>query len=569
MSKQREKIDQNQPHQDKESGTVATAAGIAALGAGAVLMATGCGGGGGGGDDSSPVGTTSPPPGGTTSGGTSGSTGIGIPASFTVIDPVTRIEGHLKVAVEIDTVNGVQQVTDARCTGTLFRGFEQILAGRDPRDAPYLTERICGVCPVSHGLAATMALEDAAAVAVPANARILRNLVLGANFLQSHILHFYLLAALDYVNAPPGAPWSPAWNIDLMRSGNLQRISSNLPAAITMRRKAHEMGAIFGGKMPHPSAFQAGGMTAKPTSSTIGAFTNYLDELAQFIDRVYIPDVQLLQSVYDEYSDIGKGHGHLMAYGVFDLDDRANPNRLLRRGVVNDSAPNSVQTLSTSNIREQVSFSWYANSTDDRHPAGGSTVAVDPSAKPDAYSWLKAPRYDGKPMECGPLARMWVNGDYWAGVSVMDRHMARALEAQKIADAMFDWLDQLVVGNPVYNSYSSGFSQTGEGLTEAPRGALGHWVSTAASSTRSPTGGPAIGHYQIITPTCWNASPMDGNSMRGPIEEALVGTPVQDASQPVEVLRVIHSFDPCMSCAVHVMRPDGKPEVVAHAGVRG
>ena len=525
------------------------------------------GGGGGGGTDKDKGKGNGKGGGGNTGGGDTSTGGTG--SSFTVIDPVTRIEGHLKVEVDIETVNGVQQVIDARCTGTMFRGFEQILTGRDPKDAPYLTERICGVCPVSHGLAATLALEKAAGTSVPSNARILRNLVLGANFLQSHILHFYLLAALDYVNAPAGAPWAPAWNVDLMRSSSLQQISNNLTAAITMRRKAHEIGAIFGGKMPHPSAYQAGGFTTKPTSSTITAFTTLLDELLQFIDLVYIPDVQLLQSVYTDYNDIGKGHGNLMAYGVFDLDDSSNPSRLLRRGVVFDSAPNSVQALSTSNIREQVSYSWYADATDDKHPSSGSTVTIDPATKAQAYSWLKAPRYNGAPMECGPLARMWVNGDYWAGVSVMDRHMARALEAQKITDAMFEWLDQLVVGNSVYDdSYSSGYSQSGEGLTEAPRGALGHWLNTASSSTRSATGGPAIGNYQVITPTCWNASPMDSNDVRGPMEQALVGTPVSNATQPVEVLRVIHSFDPCLSCAVHVMRPDGKPEVVAQAGVR-
>ncbi len=552
--------------EDRDIGLNSTTV-LGALGPGALLAASGCGGGGGGGSDSSSGNPASDT--GEAGGDTGGGTG-GTGSSFTVIDPVTRIEGHLKVEVDIDTVDGVLQVIDARCTGTQFRGFEQILTGRDPMDAPYLTERICGVCPVSHGLAATLALEKAAGTSVPSNARILRNLVLGANFLQSHILHFYLLAALDYVSAPAGAPWSPAWNVDLMRSSSLQQISNHLTTAITMRRKAHEMGAIFGGKMPHPSACQAGGFTTKPTASTINTFTTYLDELLQFIDLSYIPDVQLLQSVYGDYNDIGKGHGNLMAYGAFDLDDSNSPNRLLRRGLVYDSAPNSVQALSTSNIREQVSYSWYADATDDKHPASGSTETVDPASKTDAYSWLKAPRYNGAPMECGPLARMWVNGDYWAGVSVMDRHRARALEAQKITDAMFGWLDQLVIGDPVYDSsYSSGYSQSGEGLTEAPRGALGHWLSTASSGTRSASGGPAIGNYQVITPTCWNASPMDGNDVRGPMEQALVGTPVSNETQPVEVLRVIHSFDPCLSCAVHVMRPGKKPQVIAQAGVRG
>ncbi len=490
-------------------------------------------------------------------------------ATITIVDPVTRIEGHLKVQVTIDTVNGVQQVTDAQCTGTMFRGFEIILKGRDPKDAPYLTERICGVCPVSHGTAATKAMESAAGLTIPANARLLRNLVLGANFIQSHILHFYLLASLDYITPPASAPWTPSWNVDLMRSSSLSQIASNFTTAVTMRRKAHEMAAIFGGRMPHPAAIQAGGFTTKPTSSMINSFSNYLNELISFINNEYVPDVQLLKSVYSDYSQVGKGPGNLLAYGVFDLDDTSNPNRLLKRGFVNNSAPTSVQAVSTGNITEQVTYSWYSDTTNNINPASGSTVTVDPATKAKAYSWLKAPRYSGAPMECGPLARMWVNGDYRSGVSVMDRHMARALEAQKVANAMSGWLSQIAVGGSVYNNYTTPYSKTGVGLTEAPRGAVGHWLSIASSSTKSPTGGPAIGNYQVITPTCWNASPKDTNGVHGPIEQALIGTKVTNAAQPVEVLRVIHSFDPCLSCAVHVMRPEeGKPVVVVNAGAR-
>ncbi len=508
--------------------------------------------------------------GGSGSGGSgSGGTGSGTtPTNVTIVDPVTRIEGHLKVEVTIDSVGGQLTVTDARCTGTLFRGFEKILVGRDPKDAPYLTERICGVCPVSHGLAATLALESAAGMTVPANARIMRNLVLGANFLQSHILHFYLLASLDYVTAPPGAPWTPSWNVDLMRNPGLQQISDNLATAVAMRRKAHEMGALFGGKMPHPSTYQAGGITTKPTSAMISAFAGYLDELQQFIDYGYVPDVQLLKQVYSDYGQIGRGHGNLMAYGVFDLDDSSNPGKLLKRGLVHNSAPTSVQPVSTSNIREMVTYSWYADSTNNKNPAGGSTVTVDPAAKSQAYSWLKAPRYGDAPFEMGPLARMWVNGDYREGVSVMDRHMARALEAQKVARAMNGWLQQIATGGPVCDTYTTPYSRSGEGLTEAPRGGLGHWLTTSSSGTHAPAGGPAIANYQVITPTCWNASPMDSNGVKGPMEQALIGTPVIDAAQPIEVLRVIHSFDPCLSCAVHVMRPNGKPTVIKTAGAR-
>lgn len=217
------------------------------------------------------------------------------------------------------------------------------------------------------------------------------------------------------------------------------------------------------------------------------------------------------------------------------------------------------------NILESVTSSWYDNSTNNLNPANGTTVPIDPATKAAGYSWLKAPRYGTHPCEAGPLARMWVNGDYRQGNGVMDRHMARALEAQKIANAMLGWLGQLSVGAPVYTPVTAPFSTSGIGLTEAPRGALGHWVTTAPSTTLAPNGTTSIGNYQIITPTCWNASPMDTNGNHGPIEQALLNTPVANASQPVEVLRVVHSFDPCMSCAVHVMRPNGKPVTIINA----
>lgn len=487
-------------------------------------------------------------------------------ATITIVDPVTRIEGHLKVQVTIDTVNGVQQVVDAQCTGTQFRGFENILKGRDPLDAPYLTQRICGVCPVSHAMASTKALESAAGLAIPKNARILRNLVLGANFIQSHLLHFYLLASLDYITPPASAPWTPAWDVDVMRSSALQQIVTNFKTAVAMRRQAHEMGAIFGGRLPHPTAFSAGGFTTKPTSSMVSAFSKYLTALISFINNKYVPDVEVLAAVYSDYSHVGKGTGNLLSYGVFDLDDTSAPKTLLKRGLVYNTALASVQAVSTANITEQVAYSWYADSTANLNPAKGVTTTVDPATKTKAYSWLKAPRYSGSPMECGPLARMWVNGDYRTGVSVMDRHMARALEAQKVATAMSGWLSQLTVGGAVYAAYKTPYAKAGVGLTEAPRGALGHWLSTGATTVHSATGGPAIGNYQVITPTCWNASPKDSAGVHGPMEKALIGTPIMDPTQPIEVLRIVHSFDPCLSCAVHVMRPEGEPVVVVNGG---
>ena len=464
-------------------------------------------------------------------------------AIVTTIDPVTRLEGHLKIEVTIDTVGGVQQVVDAHATGTLFRGFEAILTNRDPRDAQHVTQRICGVCPVSHGLAAVLALDKAFNVTSPENARIMRNLVLGANYLQSHILHFYHLAAIDFLNGPNMPPWQPSWNIDKrFDQATTDALVQHYVTALDMRRKAHEMGALFGGRLPHPPAYMPGGFTTTVRAARVTAFTNYLNELIPFIQNTYIPDVLALASVYNDYFSIGRGHGNLLAFGVFDLDN-SDTNKLLRRGYILNGSTN-VQSVNVNSITESVTHSWYVEKTNNLNPASGVTVPQYP--KTDAYSWLKAPRYNNAPFEAGPLARMWANGDYQSGISVMDRHKARALEALKVAQAMQTWVNQLVVNGSVYASNNVPSSASAIGLTEAPRGALGHWLQISDGK---------ISRYQVITPTCWNASPRDTDNVRGPIEESLIGTPVQDVNQPVEVVRVIHSFDPCLSCAVHVMRP--------------
>jgi hydrogenase large subunit len=477
-------------------------------------------------------------------------------ATIKIVDPVTRIEGHMKVEVTIDRVAGRLEVTDARSTGTLFRGFESILTGRHPWDAPIITERICGVCPVSHGMAAVKALEAAGGRKATGNGRILRNLILGADYLHSHILHFYLLAALDYVKAPESAPWTPAWDIaprDRLNTLTLQ-LNSNLLQAVAARGRAHEMGAVFGGRMPHPHSSIPGGCTAAPTAGKIAQFKGHLDWLVGFIKNVYIPDAELLASVYSDYQLIGDGYQNLMAYGVFDLSD-SNASKLFTSGLVRSKALGTVVPLDTKNIKEAVTYSWYENTTNNLAPTSGSTKPVYP--KKGAYSWLKAPRYLNEPFETGSLARMWMTGDYRKGISVMDRHLARAYEAQKIAMAMQTWLGLLKVGAPVYDqrfTLDMPVNGSGMGLTEAPRGALGHWVTVKSGK---------IYNYQIITPTCWNASPRDAKGIRGPIEEALIGTPINNENQPIEVVRVIHSFDPCLSCAVHVMHPQGKVTIFA------
>ncbi len=375
-----------------------------------------------------------------------------------VIDPVTRIEGHLKMTIEVDD----GKITDAYSSGTLWRGIEIILKGRDPLDAQHITQRICGVCPIGHATAASLCLDDAFKVTVPDNGRIIRNLILGSNYIQSHILHFYHLAALDYVVGPDVAPFIPRYKGDyrLPKKINDAYVAHYLQA-LHMRMKAHEMGAIFGGRMPGQITMTPGGVTVQPSVDKIASFLWRLRELQAFINDVYIPDVLAVAEVYDDYKTIGVGHRNLLSYGVFPLDS-AGKEKLLKSGRY---AEKRVLTMDSRKITEDVKFSWYKNSTSGKNPAGGATEP-EPE-KPQAYSWLKAPRYDGKPYEVGPLARMWVNGDYRQGISVIDRHAARALEAKKIADAMEEWLLQLKPGDPIWAECSVPESGEGMGLTEA------------------------------------------------------------------------------------------------------
>ena len=462
------------------------------------------------------------------------------------ISPVTRIEGHLDVEVHVDAVGGGLQVVDAKCAGTSFRGFETILQGRDPRDATHYTQRVCGVCPVSHGMASSMALENAFGVAPTDNGRISRNLVLAANFIQSHVLHFYHLVAPDYIdtNALEMSPWNGTYKSpDMITGAVAQELIGHYVQALTMRRKAHQMGAILGGRLPDPANFVPGGSTQLIRAADVTAFRVLLAEIRAFIDNVYIPDVLAIAGLFPAYKQIGQGCGNLIAYGVFD-ENAAGSTKLLARGRYTNG---QLGTVDNTLIREYVMHSWFTPECTNLPPSAGVTIpAVD---KVDAYSFIKAPRYQQVVHEAGPLARMWVNGDYRDGISVVDRIAARALETKKIADAMDGWLNQLVPGAAVYTHRATPATGTGVGLTEAPRGALGHWMAIANSR---------ISRYQIITPTGWNASPMDDAGQHGAIEQALIGTPVADLATPVEVLRVIRSFDPCLACAVHMVRPGDK-----------
>lgn len=502
------------------------------------------------------------------------------------IDPVTRIEGHLKIEVEVKD----GKVSDARSSGEMFRGWEIILKGRDPKDAQMITQRICGVCPSPHAQASTLCLDDAFGVHPPDNGRLIRNLILGANFIDSHILHFYHLAALDYVDITailkytgndPGLNRIKAWAKTEIDSGRPTAVAPFLPRlkgdyiadaeiniaaiahylkALDVRKKAHEMLCIFGGRMPHEIAIMPGGVCERPTVDKITSFLYRLKELQSFIDNAYIPDVITVAKAYPRYFDIGKGSGNLLAYGVFE-ENNEGTKKYISGGVYIDG---KVQTLDPQQIAEYVKYSRYSSGSG-LHPSKGET-APQPDKK-KAYSWIKSPRYDNKVCEVGPLSRMMVNHLSGANVtvsklvtdtltqlsapasalfSVLGRHAARALECKLVADKCAEWVMQLDPSKPVHTKFEIPDQSSGMGLTDAPRGALGHWITIKNKK---------IDRYQCVVPTTWNASPRDDKNQPGPLEQALIGTPVADPENPIEPLRVVRSFDPCLACAIHILEP--------------
>jgi len=505
-----------------------------------------------------------------------------------VIDPITRIEGHMKVEAVVDG----GRVKDARCCGTLFRGFEQILPGRHPLDACRLTQRVCGVCPTAHASASAFCLDEALGVGdIPVNGRLVRNLILGSNYLQSHILHFFTLAALDYVDVTALAdyegdesemkavrdfigrgdlgPFFPRYEGDY-RCSKQENVAlvRNYLRALHIRRVTHEMLTIFGGKMPHNIGIVPGGATCEVTADKVASFAGKLADVRAFVEDVYIPSVLMVAGPYGDHFDIGAGCRRYLSYGVFDADTSdGNGRRLVPPGLLDaaDDAP-EVAGVDAAKIHEHVKHSRYDDSCAGP-PAAGST-APDPE-KAGAYSWLKSPRYEGAPAEVGPLARALVAYAVGqdtvrrdvdavcaaAGVgpeklsSVLGRHAARALEARWVCDAMAGWLEALRPGQPAAVELSIPDEGEGAGMVGAPRGALGHWIRIR---------GGKIDHYQLVVPTTWNASPRDAEGVPGPVEQALIGAPVKDAENPFEIVRTVRAFDPCLACAVHVLSPRGR-----------
>jgi len=530
-----------------------------------------------------------------------------------VVDPITRIEGHLRIEVEV--ANG--KVSNAWSSSTLFRGLELILQGRDPRDAYLFTQRSCGVCTYVHGLASVRAVDDAAKIKIPENARIIRNLLLGAQFLHDHLVHFYHLHALDWVDVVSALKADPKKAADLavkvspagstgvndlketqvrlkkfVDSGQLGIFANGywghpaykLPPEVNLIATTHylqalrqqartaRMMAIFGGKNPHIQSLVVGGVTCATdlTPDRIAEFKYLWQETMDFVKTVYIPDLVAVAGFYKDWGKIG-GTTNFLAYGEFPQTEKEPDSLLFPRGAIFKRNVAQVQSVDVTKIEEHVKHSWYEGDQA-LHPSKGETrPKFEPLNVDNRYSWMKAPRYNGEPMEVGPLARVLVA--YGKGheptkkavdgllaklqvpkealFSTLGRTAARGLETVIIGDAMDGWMTQLVENlkkgdSKIYQDYEMPAEAMGAGLNDVPRGALGHWIQIKDQK---------IGNFQLVVPSTWNLGPRCAQNKMGPVEEALVGTPVADPKRPLEIIRTIHSFDPCIACGVHVIDP--------------
>jgi len=401
---------------------------------------------------------------------------------------------------------------------------------------------------------------------IPPNARIIRNLILGSNFLQSHLLHFYHLAIPDYVDLRKAVgevyPFIPSYEGDYRLSPELNtQIANNYIKALDIRRISHEMLAVFGGKMPHNVGIVVGGVTMVPTVDRINDFKGRLMEISDFIENTMIPDVLSIAKEYRDYFETGEGCRNFLSYGGFLTQE----GRFLKAGIVNRER--QLSELEQNNINEYVKYSWYADLHSGKRPSEEDTIP-EPK-KQGGYSFIKSPRYKGEVYEVGPLARFIVN--YAAGhrevkkildpvleelslkvedlPSVMGRHLARCLESKIIADVMASWVEELNPGEPAYFEADIPEEGEGSGLSEAPRGSCGHWVKIEDKK---------IARYQVVTPTAWNGSPKDDKEQPGPIEQALLGTKIRDESNPFELVRIVRAFDPCLACAIHLIDSEGR-----------
>ncbi len=559
-----------------------------------------------------------------------------------VVDPVTRIEGHLRIEATVE--DGV--ITDAYSAGTMVRGFEKILKGRDPRDAWAFTERACGVCTTVHALASVRTVEDALGISVPRNAELIRNLMFCTQMVQDHVVHFYHLHALDWVDvvsclsadpketsriAKSISPWpktSPAYfaavqnrlktfvesgQLGIFANGYWGHPAYKLPAEVNLLAVAHylealewqkelvKIHAIFGGKNPHPN-YLVGGVPCSINTEEVGTINterlnhvgSLINEAITFVEQVYIPDLLAVAPFYLDWASVGGGLPNYLCYGDLPTKSYAEIDSFkFPRGAILDrnlAEVHEVNGRDAEEIKEYVAHSWYRYERGDEaglHPWDGETEFDYTGPKPPyeqldvegKYSWLKTPRWKDHPMEVGPLSRMLVayasghtdvqelvnetlgrlDAPVTALFSTLGRTAARGLETKLVVHWMKEFYDALIANvkagqtrtfnDEKWDPSTWPATAEGVGMTEAPRGALAHWIRIS---------GGKIDNYQLVVPTTWNGSPRDAKGRRSAFEASLIGTPVANIDQPLEILRTIHSFDPCIACAVHLYDPDGK-----------
>ena len=534
-----------------------------------------------------------------------------------VIDPITRIEGHLRVEMEVE--NGV--VADAWVSGGCFRGMELVVQNRTPEDAAQIVERICGVCPVSHAHASSIAGDKAYGITISNNARIVRNLLEGAQFLHSHILWLYNLAALDYVNplnalqANVDDAYAVALENGLALHSDLNQLYEKLAAfadngqlsifsgnwfdadggeayvdnpeanliltshyleALKMQARSSEMAALLGGKMPHVMTSIPGGNMWVPTESKLDDLLAMATEVRDWVNDTVLADTVMLAKLYPEVLTFGKGCGRYIAWGVFEGPDwpygdnytEQMLNRYLPMAVLDEQFQAS--DVQENLITEYMGRSWYKGSETYTSPYFITDPDFTEYNVDDRYSWVKAPAYDGKPMEAGSMARIFAAyvrgvpfikeqvdavlgilgaqpGDLAAFQSTLGRTAIRQIETIYIANLMVEWVNELAEaikgGDSEYFREPARLTGEGTGFWEAPRGALYHSEKVVDGK---------IEGYQIIIPSTWNLAPINGDGEHGPLEQALIGVPVADIEKPINALRTVHSFDPCTACAVHV-----------------
>ena len=454
-------------------------------------------------------------------------------ADTIIINPVTRINGFMEIAAEV----GNHVITDARTKGLMFRGFEKMLTGRAPLDAVYFTQRICGICSTAHSMASALALEEALGIVPSEQGRYLRDLLHACEFLQNHLRHLYQYTLPDYVKLPDGYPLFKTDHNDYRLPDNVnERMVNDYFESLEYSRNAHKMLAILGGKAPHNHGVFIGGITSPVTADMIIAIKSILFGIEKFITEKMLPDVYEIAAYYSEYYHFGGGNRNLLTYGCFQHYKELGTLYVDPYIYTNEQYSHFDPDL----ITQSDEYAWFNEANEpDRE-------------KPEAYSWIRAPRYNGVPFEVGPLARQWLSGEYRHGISVMDRTIARVLEAKKITQIMNTLLENLIPGVPMQQEYVVPAQAYGKGLVDTTRGALGHWLTIEDEK---------ILFYQIITPSAWNLSTQTGEK-KGTAEQALMGAPVKDESMPVEIGRIIRSFDPCVSCATHVIIPGKTDRII-------